>query len=273
MLAYMLGGGEDERDPYGDPADPYGDSVQSERSSGRFGGADLSAPDLSAHEGIDRAHATESLTSRAHRQWTPLARALAATGDQWTLLIVLALARGPRRLSDLRSQLPGISTGVLNRHLQQMLGLGLIMRQRFRELPPRVEYKLAPGGDALLPIVTDLARWGMLHAWSLPQPRERVDIGALLRLLPTLLAHERPPDGVVEMIVELPEAIDRHLFNIAQGRLTSEELGSMMPWSRIAGAPGDWIHALGPGGQADSLQITGDRHLALALLQALPRMS
>jgi DNA-binding HxlR family transcriptional regulator len=261
MLALMLGGGED------DELDPYGEPIRSPRWPGQF--QQPEDPFSEAHGG---ALARDPHAARGHRPWTPLARALAATGDQWTLLIVLALAHGPRRLSDLRAQLPGISTGVLNRQLQQMLSLELILRQRFRELPPRVEYKLTPGGAALLPIVTRLARWGMLHMWSLPQPRERIDVGSLLRLLPTLLADEHPPDGVIEMIIELPEGMDRHLFNIAQGHLATVELGSMMPWTRLAGAPADWIDALGPRCETGMLQITGDRQLALQLLQSLPRL-
>ncbi len=261
MLARMLRGGEDdELDRYGEPIRSSGWPGQFERAGTPFSERPRALP-------------REPPASRGHRQWTPLARALAATGDQWTLPIVLTLADGPRRLSDLRSQLPGISTGVLNRHLQQMLSLELILRQRFRELPPRVEYKLTAGGSALLPIVAALTRWGMLHMWSLPEPSERIDIGALLRLLPLLLDRQHPPDGVVEMIVELPAGGDCHLFNVAQGHVTPVELGSMMPWTRIAGDPGDWIDALGPLRRADGLQITGDRHLALQLLQALPHSS
>jgi DNA-binding HxlR family transcriptional regulator len=261
MLATMLGGGED------DELDPYGEHIRSSRWPGQF-----ERPEDVFPYAPGGSFSGDPQASRGHRPWTPLARALAATGDQWTLLIVLALANGPKRLSDLRGQLPGISTGVLNRHLQQMLGLELILRQRFRELPPRVEYKLTPGGAALLPIVTGLTRWGMLHMWSLPEPRERIDVGALLELLPTLLAGEHPPDGVVEMIVELPGRMNRHLFNIAQGRVVPVELGSMMPWARLAGAPSHWIDALGPRCETSALQITGDRQLALQLLQALPRM-
>src|ERR1700680_1258272 len=121
MLALMLGGGED------DELDPYGESIQSSRWPGQFEGPEEAFADVPSGE-LRR----DPQVSRGQRPWTPLARALAATGDQWTLLIVLALANGPRRLSDLRAQLPGISTGVLNRHLQQMLGLELILRQRFR---------------------------------------------------------------------------------------------------------------------------------------------
>ncbi len=261
MLALMLGGGED------DELDPYGEPIQSPRWPGQF-----EEPDEPFAAGPNQELARDAHASRG-RPWTPLSRALAATGDQWTLPIVLALANGPRRLSHLRAQLPGISTGVLNRHLQQMLALELILRQRFRELPPRVEYKLTHGGAALLPIVTDLARWGMVHMWSPPHPRERIDVGSLLRLLPTLLIDEDPPDGVIEMIVELPEGgVDRHLFNITQGHVMPVELGSMMPWARLVGPPSDWIHALGPRREAGALQITGDRQLALQLLQALPRV-
>jgi DNA-binding HxlR family transcriptional regulator len=260
MLACMLGGGED------DELDPYREHMRGFRWPGQF-----ERPEDVFPYAPGGPLPGDSQAFRGQRPWTPLARALAATGDQWTLPIVLALANGPRRLSDLRGQLPGISTGVLNRHLQQMLGLDLILRQRFRELPPRVEYKLTPGGAALLPVLTGLTRWGMLHMWSLPQPRERIDVGALLALLPTLLAGEHPPDGVVEMIVELPGRTDRHLFNIAQGRVVAVELDSMMPWARLAGAPGDWIDALGPRCETGSLRISGDRQLALQLLQALPR--
>jgi DNA-binding HxlR family transcriptional regulator len=210
---------------------------------------------------------------KEHRQWTPLARALAATGDQWTLLIILQLASGALRLSDLREHLPGVSTGVLNRHLQQMVDLDLLARQRFRELPPRVEYKLTPSGRALIPIVTALARWGMRYMWSEPQNRESVDIGTVLRLLPTLLKNARLPSGVVEMVIELPHGLERHLFNIDGGRLSLVAPTEMMPWTCMTGEPGDWITALGPEHRSAQLEVTGGDQIATAILEALPRPS
>jgi DNA-binding HxlR family transcriptional regulator len=210
---------------------------------------------------------------REHRQWTPLARALAATGDQWTLLIILQLASKPLRLSELRKYLPGISTGVLNRHLQQMVDLDLLARQRFRELPPRVEYKLTASGLALLPIVSALARWGMQYMWSDPQARERVDVGAVLRLLPTLLDQAQLPSGVVEMVVEKPDNLDRHLFNIDDGRLIAIAPAEMMPWTCMTGEANAWVDALGPSYKATALEVTGDKQLAKAILGALPRAS
>ncbi|HEY7961864.1 MAG TPA: helix-turn-helix domain-containing protein [Solirubrobacteraceae bacterium] len=206
---------------------------------------------------------------RENRQWTPLARALAATGHQWTLLIVLALAGSPQRLSALRAHLPGISTGVLNRHLQMMVEQELVVRQRFRELPPRVEYRLGAKGEALLPIVTALARWGMSHMWSDPQPSERIDIGALLRLLPALVERVGLPEGVVEMVVELPKGSECHVFDIAGDRIEPVERGAMLAWTRIVGQPSAWIQALGPEGDTGALRITGEQPLAMRLLAAL----
>lgn len=105
----------------------------------------------------------EESQPRHHSQWTPLVRALSATGDRWTLLIVLALAGDPQRPVQLRRQLPGISAGVLDRHLQQMVTLGLLLRRRFKEMPPRVELALTEAGRELLPIANALTGWGVKH--------------------------------------------------------------------------------------------------------------
>jgi DNA-binding HxlR family transcriptional regulator len=111
------------------------------------------------HESI----AEESQPRHHSQRTTPLARALSAVGDRWTLLIAQALADSPQRPVELRRRLPGISTGVLDRHLQQMVALGLLLRRRFKEMPPRVELALTPAGRNLLPIAHELARWGDKH--------------------------------------------------------------------------------------------------------------
>jgi DNA-binding HxlR family transcriptional regulator len=209
------------------------------------------------------------LLSREHHQWTPLARALLAIGDQWTLLIVAALAHGPQRLTGLRTHLPGISTGVLDRHLQQMVDLGLVSRQRYRELPPRVEYRLTPAGLELVPVVVQLARWGIQHMWTKPQPREHVAIGELLRLLPAMLADKQLPDGTVELVVEERKGRDRYVFEIEDGHLDRIEPGAIKLATRMAGEPYDWVDALGPKRNYAALRVTGDLALARRLLKAL----
>jgi DNA-binding HxlR family transcriptional regulator len=209
------------------------------------------------------------LLAREHHQWTPLARAVLAVGDQWTLLILAALAEGPARLADLRGRLPGISAGVLNRHLQQMLDLGLVSRRRHRELPPRVEYELTRAGQGLQPVVLELARWGLRNLWTRPQPREHIAIGEIFRMLPGLLADERFSGGPLELVVEGRKGRERHLFEIApDGRLRPIAPG-VRPATRMAGSPFDWVEALGPRRDYAALQVTGELQLAKRLLKAL----
>jgi DNA-binding HxlR family transcriptional regulator len=209
---------------------------------------------------------------RAHRSWTPLGRALTATGDHWTLLIVLQLAGGRMRLSQLQRSLPGISTGVLERYVQQMESLALLTRTRYKEMPPRVELELTDTGRELLPIAIALARWGMLHMWSLPQARERVGIELLLRAIPVLIEDAQTiADGDVQATLLDRDRPPAHIgYRIRAGRVRVEEAKRAVD-SRVAGDTDAWVDALGPAADYERLSFAGERALAVGLLDALPR--
>ncbi len=222
-----------------------------------------------------------------------MARTLAATGDRWTLTIAIALAPGRMRLTHLRARLPGVSTGVLERYVQQMVALGLVNRTRFREMPPRVELELTGAGRELLPIAHALTRWGMRHLWSPPQEREQVDLDALLRLLPALLEEETGlPEGSVEAVVADASPPVRRLYRVRGGRLWMvDRVGEAATdprnehddpdapaadpegpaTARLHGDGDAWVAALGPACAYERLRITGDERLARRILDALPR--
>ena len=126
-------------------------------------------------------------------QWSPDARALDLVGDKWTLLIVRDLAAGPRRFVELQRVLPGISTEQLRSRLNRMVADGMLTRKRYREVPPRVDYELTPRAQDLMPVLAELALWGYHWAWSQPRAGERIDMGAILRLVPGLVAGQRAP--------------------------------------------------------------------------------
>ncbi len=123
-------------------------------------------------------------------QWSPDARALDLVGDKWTLLIVRDLAAGPRRFVELQRVLPGISTEQLRSRLNRMVADGMLTRKRYREVPPRVDYELTPRARDLMPVLAELALWGYRWAWSQPRAGERVDLGAIFRLVPGLVSAE-----------------------------------------------------------------------------------
>jgi DNA-binding HxlR family transcriptional regulator len=208
---------------------------------------------------------------RLHRAWTPLGSALAAAGDHWTLMIALQLAPGRLRLTSLQRSLPGVSTGVLERYVAQMVVLGLVERHRFKEVPPRVELELTESGRELLPIAGALARWGMRNLWSPPGERARVGLELLLRLLPVLLEeHTALPDGDVEAVVTHPDPPCRVPFRIENGRLRPEACEKESVAARVLGDRQAWIDALGPSADYAGLRFVGDKTLALAILEALP---
>jgi DNA-binding HxlR family transcriptional regulator len=188
-------------------------------------------------------------------------------------MIILPLAAGKMRLKLLQERLPGISAGVLDRHLQQMVALGLVTRTRFKEMPPRVELELTDAGRELLPIAAALARWGMLHMWSAPEAREVVGVEALLRLLPALLEGEADlPDLCLEAIVEQEdERYDRVRYRLKDGRLQLDADSDEDPAVSIRGDKGAWIAALGPARDYTTLRFGGDERAARRFLDALPR--
>jgi hypothetical protein len=177
------------------------------------------------------------------------------------------------RLSQLQQCLPGISTGVLERYVQQMVALDLLTRTRYREMPPRVELELTDSGLELLPIAIALARWGMLHMWSAPAERERVGIELMLRVLPVLLERKLDvPEATVQAaLFESDEVLACVGYRIRDGVLELDAAAIANADSRVAGDTNAWIAALGPSADYTQLLFAGEQRPARAILDALPR--
>ncbi|MEV5491210.1 helix-turn-helix domain-containing protein [Streptomyces bobili] len=94
-------------------------------------------------------------------------------GDKWSLLLIAVLASGPLRYTDLHRQVPGISQRMLSLTLRQLQQDGLITRTAYAEVPPRVEYTLAPLGRSLHEIVTSLIGWAADHHDEIHAHRDR----------------------------------------------------------------------------------------------------
>lgn len=204
-------------------------------------------------------------------QWSPDARALDLVGDKWTLLIVRDLAAGPRRFVELQRVLPGISTEQLRSRLNRMVADGMLTRRRFREVPPRVEYELTERAYALMPVLGELARWGYRWAWGAPRAAERVDIGAIFRLTPGLLAPPATLSAAVTLKVEATGAEEPLVYGLtaSDGKVSATEGPAERPQATVTGGVQEWVSALSPGGGLDGLRIDGDRELAAAVLRGL----
>jgi DNA-binding HxlR family transcriptional regulator len=203
-------------------------------------------------------------------QWSPDARALDLVGDKWTLLIIRDLAAGPRRFVELQRVLPGISTEQLRSRLNRMVADGLLTRQRYREVPPRVDYELTERSRELMPVLGALARWGYDWTWGAPRPGEDVNVGAIFRLAPGMLAPAADLSGTVEFVVDARGDLPQRRFQLALsgGRveITEQDAPESEPDARVSGPVSAWVHALGPESASGDLRITGRTPLAEAVL-------
>jgi DNA-binding HxlR family transcriptional regulator len=96
-------------------------------------------------------------------------------GDKWTLMVIATLQGGLMRYTELLHAIPGISQRMLSRTLAQLHHDGLITRTAYAEVPPRVEYALAPLGASLTDIVATLINWAITHHDEIRRHRARID--------------------------------------------------------------------------------------------------
>ncbi|MGI5170099.1 winged helix-turn-helix transcriptional regulator [Spirillospora sp. CA-253888] len=86
--------------------------------------------------------------------------AIAVMGGKWKGLILFALQDGPLRFGELRRAVPGISERVLILQLREMETSGLLHREVYHQVPPKVEYSLTEFGHSLNDAMAPLGQWG-----------------------------------------------------------------------------------------------------------------
>jgi DNA-binding HxlR family transcriptional regulator len=90
----------------------------------------------------------------------PVCRTAEIVCGKWTLLLIRDLAAGHSRFCELERSLEGISPRTLSLRLRSLEAEGIVERRTYPEVPPRVEYRLTPKGEALVPLVEDMRRYG-----------------------------------------------------------------------------------------------------------------
>jgi DNA-binding HxlR family transcriptional regulator len=93
----------------------------------------------------------------------PLQKALKAVSGKWKWEILCLLAGGPRRFTELRRAIPGVTQHMLAAQLKDLEQDGIVLRTAFDEMPPRVEYRLSDAGRDLRPVAEALRAWGEAH--------------------------------------------------------------------------------------------------------------
>ena len=105
----------------------------------------------------------------------PSRRLLDRIGDRWTVLIIGTLGDGPRRFSEIRRSVEGISQKMLTQTLRGLERDGLVTRTVYASVPPRVDYELTTLGRTLSAPLHALETWATDHMGDVVKARSKYD--------------------------------------------------------------------------------------------------
>lgn len=101
----------------------------------------------------------------------PVRATIDLISGKWKVQILWHLSFGPKRFSELRKVLPGVSEKVLTSQLRQLEAGGVLARKIKPVVPPQVTYFLKKAGEQLIPLMQDLCDWGSEHFGIAPTMR------------------------------------------------------------------------------------------------------
>lgn len=205
----------------------------------------------------------DSPSRRRYEDACGAAHALDLVGERWALLVMRELMLGPKRFSDLRRDLPGISANVLTQRLEGLEETGILMR---RKLPPPSSaqvYELTPWGYESEPLFQELGRW----AARSPSHDPSLPLSAVSLMLSFRTMFDPSRAGDAEARIGFRLGGEGFVVTVSQGGLEARREEPDGADAILAGsAPG--VAALVYGGQplegleaAGMLSVEGDREL------------
>lgn len=187
-----------------------------------------------------------------------LAHALDLLGERWAMLVLRELAYGPRRFSELKADLAGISANVLTQRLTELEARSLVRKTK---LPPPASvqvYEATDWGLEAVPIIASLGRWAARS--PLHDPTLRMSHVSVIMSFQTLISKERAEGFKGRVCFRFGEA--SYVTTIANGRLEVERRDSDHCDVTFIGTPSEVAAVIHGGAPFDMIRIEGDMALA-----------
>lgn len=195
-----------------------------------------------------------------------LAHALELLGERWAMLVMRELAYGPRRFSELKADLQGISANVLTQRLIELEARGLVRKTR---LPPPASvqvYEATDWGLEAVPVIASLGRWAArspFHDPTLPMSHVAFMMSLQTLLSPTLANGLRARIGF-----RLGEA--SYVATLGDGRLDIERREAESCDVTFIGTPTQLAAVVHGGAPLETIRVTGDMELAKRFTTLFP---
>ena len=211
----------------------------------------------------------ENVTKRQKRIYDDacgLAHALELIGERWSMLVLRELAYGPRRFSELKSDLPGISANVLTQRLNDLEARGIVRKTR---LPPPASvqvYEATEWGLEAAPLIARLGRWAARSPFH--DPTLPISHVAIMMSLQTMLDPQRAGDLKARLGFRLGET--SYVAVLHDGRLDVERREIDGCDVVFTAAPAQLAGVIYGGAPLETIGVDGDMTLAKRFVTLFP---
>ena len=195
-----------------------------------------------------------------------LAHALELLGERWAMLVLRELAYGPRRFSELKADLQGISANVLTQRLTELEARGLVRKTR---LPPPASvqvYGATAWGLEVVPLIASLGRWAARS--PLHDPELRMSHVSLIMSLQTLISAERAAG--VDARIGFRFGDVSYVTRVRDGRLEVERGSAEDCDATFIGPPSAVAAVIHGGAPFETIGVEGDLALAERFVTLFP---
>jgi len=187
-----------------------------------------------------------------------LAHAMELLGERWAMLVLRELAYGPRRFSDLKSDLTGISANVLTQRLTELEARGLVRKTR---LPPPAAvqvYEATEWGLEVVPLIANLGKWAARS--PLHNPQLRMSHVSVVMSLQTLISPERAKGLDARVCFRFGDV--NYVTAVRDGALEVERRDADDCDVTFIGSPSEIAAVIHGGAPFETIRVEGDMELA-----------
>jgi DNA-binding HxlR family transcriptional regulator len=203
---------------------------------------------------------------RRHEDACGLAHAMELLGERWAMLVLRELAYGPRRFSELKADLAGISANVLTQRLIELEARGLVRKTR---LPPPASvqvYEATDWGLEVVPLIASLGRWAARSPWH--DPTLRMSHVSVMMSLQTLISAELAEGLTARIGFQFGDT--SYVATIDHGRLDVDRSRVEDCDVVFSGSPSEVAAVIHGGVPFELIRVEGDMELAKRFVKLFP---